>query len=698
MSEPIHILLVEDEAAHAELVQRAFEMRGDPVRLDMAGTLAEARAHLDDAARPDLIIADWRLPDGEGIELLSAGSDPWATPVVIMTSHGNERVAVDAMKAGALDYVVKSEATLLDMPHIATRAIREWSIRAEQVRTAQELRESEARFRLLAENSTDLISRYDPRGLCLYASPACFALLGYTPEELVGRSVTKVIHPADLDEALTTLARLPYQSGVYTLSLRIRRKDGRYIWSESMTRPIMDERTGAIVEIQASSRDITRRKEAEEQISQLNADLERRARSLAAINHAGQLMASTLDRDALLARIMEQVKNLMDVEGASVLLCDPPPDGQDALTGPTCPELVFAAVTGAGSDKLLGLRVPSGTGIAAWVLQEKHSALIHDVQSDPRFYNAVDFEAGTTTRSMLAVPLLTKGAALGVLEAINKRSGSFDGHDLEVLESICNSAAIAIENARLYATEQERTAALARALERQQELDRLQREFIQNVSHELRTPLALIQGHAEVLENGWLGDLQASQLESVNVISRRAHMLRQLVDDIVGVLTLERRELKQEPVDMSQLVQVSCRDFKANADKAGLALMADIAPEVPYVLGDPLALRRVLDNLLSNAFKFTPKGGRVTARLSQDSGTVVMAVSDTGIGIPNDKLGRIFERFYQVDGSATRQYGGVGLGLALVKEIVEAHGGRMAVSSQVGEGATFTILLPAHEG
>jgi len=149
---------------------------------------------------------------------------------------------------------------------------------------------------------------------------------------------------------------------------------------------------------------------------------------------------------------------------------------------------------------------------------------------------------------------------------------------------------------------------------------------------------------------------------------------------------------------MSQLVQVSCRDFKANADKAGLALMADIAPEVPYVLGDPLALRRVLDNLLSNAFKFTPKGGRVTARLSQDSGTVVMAVSDTGIGIPNDKLGRIFERFYQVDGSATRQYGGVGLGLALVKEIVEAHGGRMAVSSQVGEGATFTILLPAHEG
>src|SRR5574340_464973 len=123
MDEPVHILLVEDDAAHAEMVQRAFEMRGDPVRLDVAGTLGEARLYLDgESSLPDLIIADWRLPDGEGIEFLSAEHDLSTTiPVVIMTSHGNERVAVDAMKAGALDCVVKSETTRLDMPHSSER-------------------------------------------------------------------------------------------------------------------------------------------------------------------------------------------------------------------------------------------------------------------------------------------------------------------------------------------------------------------------------------------------------------------------------------------------------------------------------------------------------------------------------------------------------------------------------------------------
>lgn len=138
---PTHILLVEDEAAHAELVRRAFEARNNQVRLEVAGSLSEARARLADApALPDLIIADWRLPDGEGMELLAAQPELPAVPVVIMTSHGNERVAVEAMKAGALDYVVKSEATLVDMPHIAERAYQQWQMVVERKRTDEEIK------------------------------------------------------------------------------------------------------------------------------------------------------------------------------------------------------------------------------------------------------------------------------------------------------------------------------------------------------------------------------------------------------------------------------------------------------------------------------------------------------------------------------------------------------------------------------
>jgi two-component system sensor histidine kinase BarA len=248
----------------------------------------------------------------------------------------------------------------------------------------------------------------------------------------------------------------------------------------------------------------------------------------------------------------------------------------------------------------------------------------------------------------------------------------------------------------LYATEQHRAAALARALEQQRELDRLQREFIQNVSHELRTPLGIVRGYAELLESGDLGELQLEQQEPINIIARRSRMLSKLVDDIMAALELKVREVQKESVDLVHLARQAVTELQVAASRAGLALSAKIAQDLPLVPGDPIALRRVLDNLVGNALKFTPPGGRVTVWLQQNEDKVELQVSDTGVGIPSDHLGRIFDRFYQVDGSATRRFGGVGLGLALVKEIVEAHGGQVTVASQLGKGTTFTVLLPTH--
>jgi signal transduction histidine kinase/DNA-binding response OmpR family regulator len=447
-------------------------------------------------------------------------------------------------------------------------------------------------------------------------------------------------------------------------------------------------RLGAAVERalqQKHLRDEKRR--ADEEIKRLNRDLERRAKGLAALNKASQVMASTLELRVLLGRVMEQAKSLLGAEAASVLL-------HTAVLDEGGDELVFAAVTGSASEKLLGTRLPIMSGVAGWVIREKRPALVADAQSDPRFDNHIDAVTGMTTRSLLAVPLVFQDMTQGALEAVNKVNGTFDQDDLEMLEALASSAAIAIENARLYATEQQRTAALARALEQQRELDRLQREFIQNVSHELRTPLALIRGHAELLETSELGDLQPIQQKSASVISRRTRMLSKLVDDIIAVLTIESQELKREPLSLAQLVRTSLADFQAAAEMADLTLSAEIAPDLPLVSGDPVALHRMLDNLMSNALKFTSAKGHVTLRLFSNKDTVTLQVSDTGVGIPNDQLERIFDRFYQVDGSTTRHYSGVGLGLSLVKGIVEAHGGQITVASQVGQGTTFTVLLP----
>jgi signal transduction histidine kinase len=171
-----------------------------------------------------------------------------------------------------------------------------------------------------------------------------------------------------------------------------------------------------------------------------------------------------------------------------------------------------------------------------------------------------------------------------------------------------------------------------------------------------------------------------------------------MVNDLIAILTVEARELSEEQVDLSDMVHAMVSDFCAAAVEAEISLTAEIASDIPPVSGDPEQLRRVLDNLLGNAIKFTPSGGSITIRLWQDGDdgerAVVLEVSDTGIGIPPDQLERVFDRFYQVDGSSKRRYGGVGLGLALVKEIVEAHEGHVAVRSVVDEGSTFRVTLP----
>jgi signal transduction histidine kinase len=205
-------------------------------------------------------------------------------------------------------------------------------------------------------------------------------------------------------------------------------------------------------------------------------------------------------------------------------------------------------------------------------------------------------------------------------------------------------------------------------------------------------------GYAELLDSGDIGELKPEQKEPMGVIVRRCRMLRKLVEDLTAILEAEAGRMKLEPVDLAELVKTLQTDFHIAAQKARLALTIDIEPGAHLVPGDAANLRRILDNLVGNAFKFTPEGGAVHVRVSSHSlpggAAVTLEVADTGIGIPPDKLERIFDRFYQVDGSARRRYGGVGLGLALVKEIAQAHHGDVSVQSAVGHGSTFRVVLP----
>ncbi|HUI88095.1 MAG TPA: HD domain-containing phosphohydrolase [Anaerolineales bacterium] len=269
----IEILLIEDEPAHAELIQRAFQDRAPTVQIEHVSLLSQARQYLS-SKKPDLIITDWRLPDGDGLEVLSGRENSLNTPVIFMTSYGSERIAVEAMKSGAVDYVVKSPESLMDMPHIAERAVQQGAAKVERIRMQEALARSESQFRLLAENASDMISRHDTNGVFLYTSPASQVILGFEPEELIGRTPLEFIHPEDLPRIRAMGKAQPKRDSVSVFSYRAKQKDGQYVWLETSARAILDEKTDSVIEIQAASRDITERKRSEEAIQLAHQNLQ----------------------------------------------------------------------------------------------------------------------------------------------------------------------------------------------------------------------------------------------------------------------------------------------------------------------------------------------------------------------------------------------------------------------------------------
>jgi signal transduction histidine kinase len=261
---------------------------------------------------------------------------------------------------------------------------------------------------------------------------------------------------------------------------------------------------------------------------------------------------------------------------------------------------------------------------------------------------------------------------------------------VDLLSRFAQLASIALDNARLHESLQETNAQLREALQAKEEM-------IQNVSHELRTPLTLIKGYAETLLGGVFGELDERQREAVAIILRKAETLARLVNGLLTLQTFSAEDLRREPVDVNDLLASLGRDWRQPAQEAQVKVEVRLADSPLRVQADADRLREVLDQLVDNALKFRGDGGLVRLEAAGAGKKVRLAVSDDGIGIPPDKLGKVFERFYQVDGSSKRRYGGAGIGLTLARTIVEAHGGQVWAESpgRLGRGTTIVIELPS---
>lgn len=410
----------------------------------------------------------------------------------------------------------------------------------------------------------------------------------------------------------------------------------------------------------------------------LHEETERRLAEVSALLTLANQITSSLDLQEVLDRIVNILKNVIDCRSCCIFLLH-----EESQT------LEIKASSGIKPKWVKEAKLKVGEGISGKVVQDAKPLYIPDTYKDPDF---IVFDPAV--RSLFVVPMINKGRVIGTLSIDDDEINAFSPDEGRLLTIAAAQAAVAIENAQLFENLKERAERLERAYEELKEMNRLKSEFVQNVSHELRTPLTFIKGYVELFMDGSLGELDEVQREKMEIVARKTRTLDRLIKDIISLQRVELAGLKVAPISLAEIAHMALEAAEAEAQQMGLVLKADIAEDLPPILGDCDRIDQVFDNLLGNAIKFSPQGGEITVRIREEGEYLCTEVSDTGIGIPADKLNKIFEPFYQIDGSTTRQFGGTGLGLAIVKNIIEAHGGKVWAKSEAGKGSTFFFTLP----
>ncbi|HYG64170.1 MAG TPA: ATP-binding protein, partial [Thermoanaerobaculia bacterium] len=435
-----------------------------------------------------------------------------------------------------------------------------------------------------------------------------------------------------------------------------------------------------------------------EERERLAARLAEQTEILETVNRIGQLLSAELDLQKLVQAVTDAATelcgaqfgsffyNVLNEEGASYMLY--------TLSG--VPREAFASFP-----------MPRATTLFGPTFRGEASIRIDNVKADPRYGNNPPHhgmpKGHLPVTSYLAVPVVSRsGEVLGGLFFGHSEAGAFTDRHTRIVEGLAAQTAIAMDNARLYQSAQqtvrERDALLASEQAARQEAEAASRakdEFLGLLSHELRNPLNAILGWTRMMATGQLDDGLSQR--AIETIERNAKLQARLIDDMLDVSRIVSGKLRldAQPVDLTAVINAALDTVRPAAEAKDIRLQSVLDFGAGAVLGDPVRLQQVVWNLLSNAIKFTPKHGRVQVQLERVNSHLEIIVSDTGPGIDEDFLPHVFERFRQADSSASKKHGGLGLGLAIVRHLIEMHGGTVEANNrQDRQGAIFVVLLP----
>ena len=500
----------------------------------------------------------------------------------------------------------------------------------------------------------------------------------------------KLLDPEDRESTSRVINEAIAKHTDYDVEYRVKSDNQSPHWISAKGRGLYGP-DGSVVGMLGFVQDISTRKSNEE-------TLREQAEALRTLNEMGQIISAELDLHKTVQAVTDAATeltgarfgsffyNVLNEEGASYML------------------FTLAGVSRAAFDHF---SMPRATDLFGPTFRGEGVVRIDDVKKDPRYGKNSPYygmpEGHLPVTSYLAVPVVSRlGEVLGGLFFGHPEPGIFTERDEIVVSGLASQAAIAMDNARLYEASKraradaELVAAQNERLYRQaEESSRLKEEFLATISHELRTPLSAILGWARMLRMGQLSPENSAK--ALDTIERNARAQAQLVDDLLDVSRIITGKLRMDvrPSDPNSFIDAAVEAVKPAADAKGVRMHKVVDTGAISIPGDPVRLQQVVWNLLSNAIKFTPRGGRVQICSQRVNSHLEIVVSDTGQGISSDFLPHVFDRFRQADQKTSRQHGGMGLGLAIVRHLVEMHGGSVRANSEgEGKGATFTVMLP----
>jgi PAS domain S-box-containing protein len=527
-----------------------------------------------------------------------------------------------------------------------------------------------ARLAAIVDSCDDAIVGKTLDGIITSWNAGAQRVFGYNQDEAIGQHITLIVPVERHAEEAQVLARLRRGERIDHFETVRQTKDGRMI-DVSLTVSLIRNSQGRIVGASKVARDITERRVAED-------ILKEGVQVRETLSRIGASLAAELDPDKLVRAVTDAATTFTSAELGAFIYNAPDDSGE--------PHQLYM-LSGATKEAVGDFPSSRATELLDSSFGDKGVVRLDDASRDPRYgWNVPPFgtvQGEFVIRSYMAVPVVspTRGV-LGGLFFGHRRAAIFLARHEQIAAGIASWAALFLDNARLYKAAQD--------------ANRAKDEFLATLSHELRNPLNAMLGWAQVLRSGTLPlETQRRGLES---LERNANAQAQLIEDLLDVsrVVLGKLQIRADELDLTSVVLSALDTIRPTASTKGVSVHTHVDPNAQIVVtGDGDRLRQIIWNLLSNAIKFTPKSGTVDIELRRIQSTAEIVVADTGQGIASDFLPHVFDRFRQEDGRVTRKHGGLGLGLALVRQLAEAHGGSAHASSPgLGLGATFTVQLP----